>query len=546
MLRKLLFSAFGLSISFSSFACADTALLIGNQTYLDQPNAADARFAIMVDETLKGAGFDVLSAQDATPLQMAQLLAQASQDLQDTDRFVVFLAGQFATTAQDGFLLAREAQDVTAEDVATQSLPMQPVMDMLAKHPGKALLLVGSERPPLRLDTAQRALVSAVEPNGVTVLQGPARGLALGLTTLLEQPQKSVRDVFDYDDVTMAGFLPHGVGFAFATVEVGASETSHEAGYFALARELDSEDGYRRYLIRYPEGRFAAQARARVTAIEAAKLTPIQQAQAAEQALALTRDARRALQRDLKLIGFNPGGIDGILGRGSRTAIGRWQEERGFERTGYVTANQLSALTSEAAREKVRLAEQAERDRQEQSRRDTALWESLGPNPDANALRDYLRAFPNGNFATVAKRRLNQWEAEERAKEEARERARDDTAWAKAKGTDTRKSYRVYLGQFPQGTYAQEARKRIRALSGTPASQAQIARDKADEAQVTRLPFTREAIEQKLNELNFNAGAVDGRFTSQTRQAIRDFQTSRNIPVTGYVGQATVVALLSQ
>ena len=50
-------------------------------------------------------------------------------------------------------------------------------------------------------------------------------------------------------------------------------------------------------------------------------------------------------------------------------------------------------------------------------------------------------------------------------------------------------------------------------------------------------------IQQKLNELGFSVGAVDGIFGSKTLQAVKNFQKSRGLVVDGIVGNATSKAL---
>jgi peptidoglycan hydrolase-like protein with peptidoglycan-binding domain len=52
-------------------------------------------------------------------------------------------------------------------------------------------------------------------------------------------------------------------------------------------------------------------------------------------------------------------------------------------------------------------------------------------------------------------------------------------------------------------------------------------------------------IERRLASLGTNPGAADGDFTRQTRRAIRQFQRSRNLPVTGFISQATMVQLMA-
>lgn len=60
--------------------------------------------------------------------------------------------------------------------------------------------------------------------------------------------------------------------------------------------------------------------------------------------LDLTRQDIRDIQARLSVLGFDPNGIDGAAGRGTRAAISAWQVSRGIPQTGYLDANQLGAL----------------------------------------------------------------------------------------------------------------------------------------------------------------------------------------------------------
>ena len=59
---------------------------------------------------------------------------------------------------------------------------------------------------------------------------------------------------------------------------------------------------------------------------------------AAEAALDLTREDRRRIQSSLAAQGFDPGPADGVFGRRTRAAIGRWQGSRGEAPTGFLDA----------------------------------------------------------------------------------------------------------------------------------------------------------------------------------------------------------------
>ncbi|HSF91163.1 MAG TPA: peptidoglycan-binding domain-containing protein [Paracoccaceae bacterium] len=64
-------------------------------------------------------------------------------------------------------------------------------------------------------------------------------------------------------------------------------------------------------------------------------------------ALDLTRQENAELQARLKASGFDPNGIDGVFGKGTRTALGRWQEGVGIPRSGYLDAPQYAFFVAE-------------------------------------------------------------------------------------------------------------------------------------------------------------------------------------------------------
>ena len=65
-----------------------------------------------------------------------------------------------------------------------------------------------------------------------------------------------------------------------------------------------------------------------------------------EAALGLDREERRRIQRGLASLGFDPGPADGLFGRSTRGAIGRWQSSRGQASSGYLDAERARVLLS--------------------------------------------------------------------------------------------------------------------------------------------------------------------------------------------------------
>jgi membrane-bound lytic murein transglycosylase B len=61
----------------------------------------------------------------------------------------------------------------------------------------------------------------------------------------------------------------------------------------------------------------------------------------------LSRDERIAFQNALATLGFGPGKIDGVLGRGARAALRKYQKARGLSADGFPTLGLLSAMLLE-------------------------------------------------------------------------------------------------------------------------------------------------------------------------------------------------------
>jgi peptidoglycan hydrolase-like protein with peptidoglycan-binding domain len=316
------------------------------------------------------------------------------------------------------------------------------------------------------------------------------------------------------------------------------AERAEEDRIWADAQRLNSQAAYQTYLARYPAGRFATAARAEIARIAA---DPAAVARAAEDALGLSRDQRRAIQRQLSIMGFDPRGIDGLFGPGSRAAITAWQRANGETPNGFLTRDQILRLTAQAERRAAELEAEAAARRAEQERQDRIYWDQTGAAGDEAGLRAYLQRHPDGLFAELAQARLDTIEAERRAEAAAQDRA----AWDQARAADSPAAYLNYLAAYPRGAFVADARARIEALENPGLSEADRARAEAAEGALRLNGLARNLIEQRLDALGTRPGDVDGVFDDRTRRAIRRFQASRGLPETGYLDQTVMVALLA-
>ncbi|MGY9047458.1 MAG: peptidoglycan-binding domain-containing protein, partial [Rhodobacterales bacterium] len=303
-------------------------------------------------------------------------------------------------------------------------------------------------------------------------------------------------------------------------------------------RERDDVAGYQSYLDAFPRGTHASDAQARIDAIKA---EPFRDARQGEDALSLSRDARREIQRDLSLLEFDTKGIDGIFGPGTRTAVQSWQGKNGFPASGYLSEEQITRLNGQADRRAADLEAQAQERQAEQERLDRAYWDETGAEGDAPGLRAYLKRYPDGVFAEVAQERLSGFEDEQRQQAATRDRE----AWDQARAVGSIAGYQSYLETFPEGAFAEQARAEIDAQQ-VPSADAQAeAQAEAQEAALNLNQSARRIAEDRLEALGLKPGEVDGVFDERTRRAIRRYQESRELNVTGYLDQSTVVRLLA-
>lgn len=541
-MRKTILSAAALLWGTTAIAETDM-LIVGNagSSVMDRFRSGQS----VEDLTEQYSAFgQVVSVKDAEAEDMTRAaLRFLTQSDSETDMSAVMLTGRFVTTGGETYLLpSTVSSNVDITVALTEGLPLSPLLAELAQHPGQALLMLGSEDFELQ-DT--RLLTVGIGtpdlPQGVTMVTGTPTDIA-GFAASL--PRRSVVRLADSSDLSLRGYVPSDLTFFEEEREtpepqiVEVTSTEADEALWAKVSARSDLQGYEDYLSAFPNGLYADQARAQITEIKA---EPMRAERLAEEALNLSRDQRREIQRDLTLLEYEPRGIDGIFGQGSRAAIRRWQEANAFEVTSYLTREQITRLGAQADRRAAELEEEARQRQAEQERQDRAYWQETGALGDAAGFRAYLSRYPDGVYAEVAQERLAAIEAEARQQAAAQDRA----AWDTAANADSIEAYQDYLRAFPQGAFADEAAGRIEALQIPSDERRAIAQAEAQEAALNLPQSARRLAEARLKELGLKPGSVDGTFDDKTRRAIRRYQEARNITVTGYLDQQTVVRLLA-
>lgn len=535
-------------------AQADTALLLVNDIYSNAQNLRDARPVEQMQARLRDAGFTVIRVSDGDGPALREGLGRLLQ-ANEQERILIAAVGHFARADADSWLLGTRVNRPSLASVSGDGLSLSVLLEVAANAPGRSVVMLGLERRRIDLGIGLGAGIGRIDaPQGVTVFAGAPEDLANFTTQQLLVPGTDLAEaIAETGNLRVFGFVSPDLPYITAprvdpTVNQPQTQppaqnqpSADETALWNAAVELNTVGAFRAYLTRYPFGFFAEEARAQVSAFEN---DPVALAQAAEDALELTRNQRQRIQRGLSILGYDPRGIDGIFGSGSRNAIRSWQTARGFIATGYLDGPQVNSLAQQAAVRTAELEEEAREAREAEERADRAYWQVTGQGATEEGLRAYVARYPDGLFADQAEQRIDQIERAARAQAEAADRA----AWDVARGADTVQALRGYLQGNPNGAFREQARARIRQLNGgggglTPQ---QIAQFEAREAALNLPSVTRSLIEQRLNALGLEPGRVDGRFNDRTRRAIRRYQQARGLDVTGYLNQTTLVRLLAE
>ncbi|WIV50608.1 peptidoglycan-binding protein [Marivivens sp. LCG002] len=538
MRRFLIGSALATVLAGSAFA-EDAALLFGNDSY-DRLGRVSRGAEILGSATLlEDLGFDVVSIRNGDAQEAIDKLDDFVALVPDSDRLVVALTGRFATDGERTWMLSSDAENVGILTVGFKGLSIESLLAVLAEKPGSAFLLLGADQ----LDGAEfdewvrNGVGAFAVPQGVTVAIGSVRDISAFMRTEVAKPARDLSAALAAtSSIKVQGFLPKP--WVLMPTISEPSDTYDTAGESALwdgAVALDTVDAYRNYIRRYPQGAHRKEADA---AIQAILSEPNRGARLAEEALSLTRNQRREIQRDLTILDYNTRGIDGIFGPGTRGAITNWQQVNGYAQTSYLTTEQINRLDAQASRRAAELEAEAERKRQEQARLDRTYWEETGAKADEAGYRAYLERFPDGIFSEVARDRLTEIEQSKRALAEVEDRA----TWERVRASDTVSGYQDYLSAYPEGVFVAEAQARIAELTRSDQAQTQYL---ASEQSLGLNLITLQLIEARLEQLGLEPGRVDGALDEDSRRAIRRYQQARGLPESGYVNDMTLVRLLA-
>lgn len=542
ILQRILQVVIAFALAAGTASAADLALVLGNRSYQNADSIPDAENALTSSGQLRRMGYYTISGRDVTRDQTQRALEVFHDRIDSSDHVVVMLSGHFVHSATDTWFVPVDAGAVTIASINYQGLSLATVLQIIGTKPGEAAVFLGTANRRIAVGPGLTAGIGPLDiPQGVFVAIGAPDDVDVTLRRDFLTQGAGLADA-----LARAPFSIKGYGFISNTATLGGEIPMvdlglEEEGYWRAVTDLNTIVAYRAYLGAYPAGKFAPEARVQIDAVTNQSQTD--RAKEAEDSLNLSRDDRRRIQENLTLLGFDPGGIDGLFGRGTRNAIAAWQRTTQFSDTGYIGPRQVQALENQADRRARELEKEARERQAALEREDRDFWASSGAKAnDPKGLRNYLNRYPDGLFADEAHRRLDE------IRESNRNRISqiEILLWERAEATKSIEDYQAYLTRFPDGFFAAEAKSRIADIQDRLQRKAEIEAAEKEEASLNMNRLGRLLVEQQLASLGVETGAVDGTFDEDTRRALRRFQRSRGFPVTGYLTRQTLVRLIKE
>jgi formylglycine-generating enzyme required for sulfatase activity len=270
------------------------ALVIGNGAYPQSPIASAAGDAHAFADVLREGGFDVVYAENARRPEMEAALGAFTQKLGWGVTAVVYFGGHAIRYQDRNFLLAIDSKIVNEADIRAEGIDIDFILDPLivSRPAGAVVILDAARKNPWQqaLSPRLRGLSSQPPISGVTVIYPVAPGEVVGdaprdanlfavelvksakvqglpFKEVLKRVRTSVaQNTRDRQMVWESSPAPE---FVVSSVRKPVrAPDSVEQGFWDTIKGGDSAADFKAYLDSYPDGPFAAAARARLQQIE--------------------------------------------------------------------------------------------------------------------------------------------------------------------------------------------------------------------------------------------------------------------------------------
>jgi formylglycine-generating enzyme required for sulfatase activity len=379
---------------------ASHALVIGIDKYTGGwPRLHNAvKDAEVVAAVLRSQGFQVTLKTDLKSLKLRQTLTEffAIKGADPDARLFLWYAGHGHTIGGEGFLVPADAPAPNDPMFMVNALPMRDFGSLVrfaqSKHvlsifdscfsgtvfeargvritptitrktikPVRQFITSGDAGQQVRDDGSFREyFVRAVrgeekaDYNNDGYVTGQELGLFLServnvLTQGAQTPKSGKLHDVRFNQGDFVFVLPDRARPSSRSTAPATTGIDRDALFWQSIQGSEKVSDFEAYLSQFPKGTFAALARSRIEDLKGRQVASLPPA--AAPSLAPSKDQIRETQRLLATLGYDPGPADGIMGRGTRTAIERFQRQSGRSADVMVSDELLDSLRKARSRQ---------------------------------------------------------------------------------------------------------------------------------------------------------------------------------------------------
>ena len=271
------------------------ALVIGNASYALSPISTAQADAKAIAELLRNGGFDVVYAENARRIEMELAIKEFSQKLERGATSVVYFSGYAIQNQDRNFLMPIDARISSDADVRSVAIDVDLILDPLivARPSGAVIILDAARKSPWLEKTSGRSvgLANLTPIQGIIQAYPSAPGQIVGdqasslfaneFIKAAKVPDRTFKEAFRQTRAAVAkvsrnqqvpwetsvgsvdfSITPRAELVASRAVSSLGTADPVELGFWETIKNSDSAANFQAYLDAYPNGTFAAAARA--------------------------------------------------------------------------------------------------------------------------------------------------------------------------------------------------------------------------------------------------------------------------------------------
>jgi len=487
------------------------ALVIGNSAYQDGKLNNPANDGEDITGMLRTLGFEVISRRDADQKQMKAAVREFGQKLRGAETGLFYFAGHGIQIKNINYLIPVGADIQSEADTEDQAVSLDYVMRTLEEGGARfniAILDACRNNPYARsFRSASRGLAVTQAAGGMLIAYATAPGSVAAdgkerngtytkhLLKNLNEGDSDIQKVFQrvrtgvvaetggkqtpWETTSLTGdfyFKPGGGTQIASLVPVPApaqpaarakTKEGIEDDTWSEAEGANTIEAINAYLSGYPKGRYAAQAKVKLATLKKQAQQPAPAATPAgreDNETALWTEAQKGNSKD---------DYDAYLSqypKGKYIALAK---------------SRIKKLQDDA---------QAAAEQQEQQ-----AWQAAQDENSEASYTRYLKGYPNGRYAGLAKARQEKLKNDVAAKEEAE-------LWNKAESGNDKSAVEAYLNKHPSGRYVAAASEKLKAIREEEAKGPAMVRIPGKNYEMGKYHVTRGEFAKFASETGYDAG----------------------------------------